>query len=391
MIQPHGRTLVQKTTPSEEIARWEEKARSLPKIVINNHVASDCEMIANGGFSPLQGFMTQAEAHSVIETMQLPNGFVWSIPVLLPMPPQEADRIELGAEIALVDSHDRVIAVMVAQERFTLNLDPYCQQVYKTTDSAHPGVAVVQAAGNTFIGGPLVRLVHRPLRENIAEQYFLDPSQTRAAFDARGWKTIVAFQTRNPIHRAHEYLIKCALEPLDGALIHPLVGETKSDDIPADVRMRCYEVLIEHYFNLDKVMLSVLPAAMRYAGPREAVQHMIIRKNYGCTHMIIGRDHAGVGDYYGTYEAQEMVDSQADRLGIIPIKFEHAVYSRKCESMMTPKTGPNLPDDAVFLSGTKVREMLRAGVRPPKEFTREEVADILIAWATQECVVQSGV
>jgi len=338
-------------------------------------------MIANGGFSPLNGFMTSSDAEQVINNLQLANGEVWSIPVLLPLAPEYREQVKVGDEIALFDKNDRLISLMIIEETFSLDLENYFQKVYKTNDEAHPGVKAVKDGGDFFIGGELIRLVNRPLRESIAEKYFLDPAQTRKMFADKGWKSVVAFQTRNPIHRAHEYLIKCALESLDGALVHPLVGETKSDDIPADVRMECYEELIDNYFSQDKTALSVLPAAMRYAGPREAVHHMIIRKNYGCTHMIIGRDHAGVGNYYGTYEAQELVDTVAANLEIVPIKFEHSFYCTKCGNMASQKTCPHTSSEHLHLSGTKVRDMLRAGERPPVEFSRGEVADILIKWA----------
>lgn len=380
-IAPHGGTLINKTAASNEVADLEAKAINLPRLTIRNRLASDCEMIANGGFSPLTGFMDKADAESVISQMQLPSGLVWSIPVLLPVPEAETANISAGDEVALYDKANRLIALVTVTEKFTLDLDHYCEKVYKTAEIEHPGVKFVKDMGNHFLGATLNVLVNRPVRENIDEKYFLDPKDVRAEFERRGWKRVVAFQTRNPIHRAHEHLIKCALEPLDGALIHPLVGETKSDDIPADVRMKCYEVLIENYFSPAHVMLSVLPAAMRYAGPREAIHHMIMRKNYGCTHMIIGRDHAGVGNYYGTYEAQELVAGVEDQLGIQPLKFEHAVYSKRCEGMISAKTGPKLEGDTIFLSGTKVRQMLKQGERPPKEFSRPEVAEVLVNWA----------
>jgi len=381
MINAHGGKLINKIAAEEEKILLGEKAKTLIKVVIADRYVSDCEMIANGGFSPLNGFMTSSDAEQVINNLQLANGEVWSIPVLLPLAPEYREQVKVGDEIALFDKNDRLISLMIIEETFSLDLENYFQKVYKTNDEAHPGVKAVKDGGDFFIGGELIRLVNRPLRESIAEKYFLDPAQTRKMFADKGWKSVVAFQTRNPIHRAHEYLIKCALESLDGALVHPLVGETKSDDIPADVRMECYEELIDNYFSQDKTALSVLPAAMRYAGPREAVHHMIIRKNYGCTHMIIGRDHAGVGNYYGTYEAQELVDTVAANLEIVPIKFEHSFYCTKCGNMASQKTCPHTSSEHLHLSGTKVRDMLRAGERPPVEFSRGEVADILIKWA----------
>jgi len=358
-----------------------KKAETLPKIVAGDRYVGHCEMIAIGGYSPLKGFMTKEEAESVIKDIHLPNGLLWSIPIVLPAEENLWKSLKVGDEVAVYDKANRPIAIVVVEDKYTLDLDLYCKNVFKTNDENHPGVAFVKSAGNFFIGGELLRLINRPLREGIPEHYYQDPAEVRAVIKEKGWKRVVAFQTRNPIHRAHEYIIKCALETMDGALIHPLVGETKKDDIPAPVRMKCYEVLIENYFNKNRVILSVLPAPMHYAGPREAVHHMIMRKNYGCTHMIIGRDHAGVGNYYGTYEAQEFVDQFVDELGIKPLKFEHAFYCTKCENMATSKTCPHSKEQHVHLSGTKVRAMLREGRRPPKEFSRPEVADILIEWA----------
>jgi sulfate adenylyltransferase len=272
---------------------------------------------------------------------------------------------------------------MTIDEKFELDLANLSQKCFGTTEDKHPGVAAILRGGNKFIAGPL-ELVNRPLRhEAINEKYFLDPAETRAEFAKRGWNTIVAFQTRNPIHRAHEYLIKCAQEIVDGALIHPIVGETKSDDIPAPVRMKCYEVLINNYFNEDNTKLSVLPTAMRYAGPREAINHTLIRKNYGCTHMIIGRDHAGVGNYYGTYDAQKIMSKVGPEMGMQILKFENTFWCKNTESMASSKTAPKNPE-IVSLSGTKVREMLANGQRPPSEFSRPLVADILIEWATKK-------
>jgi sulfate adenylyltransferase len=376
MIKPHGGILVNKIAEGKRKKDLEEKSKNLFKLRIHDRYISDCEMIANGSFSPLRGFMRKEEVETVVEKMCLPDGTVWAIPILLPI---KDDTVQPGDEVALVDKLDRTIAIMKIEEKFKLDIENLCLKVFKTKDIAHPGVKTILENGNLFIGGE-IELLNRPIRENIKIDYFLDPSQTRKEFEKRGWKTIVAFQTRNPIHRAHEYLIKCALEFSDGVHIHPLVGETKADDIPAPIRIKCYEVLIENYFNKDRVLLSVLPTSMKYAGPREAIHHIIIRKNYGCTHMIIGRDHAGIGSYYGEYEAQELVDAYAEKLEIQPIKFEHSFYCKRCENMASTKTCPHPLKDHIYLSGTKLREMLREGKRPPKEFSRPEVIDILMEW-----------
>ncbi len=382
MNQPHGGKLINKIAEGAHKDELETKAKDLFQLTIEDRYAADIEMIAIGAFSPLEGFMNKADSESVIETMHLTNGLAWGIPILLPAG-DKYDAIKTGEEITLVDKANRVLAIMNVAEKFELDLANLTQKCFKTTDDKHPGVAAILKGGDKFIAGPLT-MVNRPSRkENIADKFFLDPSETRAEFKKRNWKTIVAFQTRNPIHRAHEYLIKCAQEIVDGALIHPIVGETKSDDIPAPVRMKCYEVLINNYFNPDNTMLSVLPTAMRYAGPREAINHTIIRKNYGCTHMIIGRDHAGVGNYYETYEAQELMDKIGAEIGIEILKFENTFWCRNTESMASIKTAPKNPD-MVSLSGTKVREMLANGERPPSEFSRPQVADILIEWATNK-------
>jgi sulfate adenylyltransferase len=376
MNQPHGGKLVNRIAEGARKEELEAKAKDLFQLTIEDRYGADVEMIAIGAFSPLEGFMGKADSESAIENMKLTNGLAWGIPILLPVGDKN-DELKEGEEIALLNKEGHVLAVMTVNEKFELDLANLCQKCFKATDDKHPGTAAILRGGNKFIAGPL-EMVNRPIRkEDIKEKYFLDPSETRAEFEKRNWKTIVAFQTRNPIHRAHEYLIKCAQEIVDGALIHPIVGETKSDDIPAPVRMKCYEVLIENYFNPDNTKLSVLPTAMRYAGPREAINHTVIRKNYGCTHMIIGRDHAGVGNYYGTYEAQELMDTVGPEIGMQILKFENTFWCRNTESMASTKTAPKNPD-VVSLSGTKVREMLANGQRPPSEFSRPLVADILI-------------
>ena len=374
MIDPHGGTLVDRILTGEERVNWEERARLLPTIELDAFHLSELDNIACGLYSPLTGFMDEESYNSVIESMRLPNGTVWAIPIVLPV--GEAQSLHAGTSVALTGKSGVVYGVMDVSDVFTRDRKREAQTVYGTTDGAHPGVAQMYAEPTTLVAGEIHLLKRGPV--SAAGEYHLDPQQTRQAFAERGWKTIVGFQTRNPIHRAHEYLQKCALEMVDGLFINPLVGETKKGDISASVRMECYHAVIDNYFPRDRVMLATFPAPMRYAGPREAIFHAICRKNYGCTHIIIGRDHAGVGNYYGTYEAQEIFDRfTADEIGIIPLKFEHAFYCKKCGQMATTKTCPHGNEDHVFLSGTKVRTLLLEGKDLPPTFTRPEVASIL--------------
>jgi len=378
-IPAHGGTLINRLAPPERVPELAGQADSLPTIRLNSRQASDLELIAIGAASPLAGFAGSEEYRCILETMHLPNGLPWTIPLTLAVDGLTARDLEPGKRAALVDESNRLLAVLSVSEIFSYDKGAEARAVYRTEDSAHPGVAALYAQGDLLVAGEVdvVALPDHPL----FPEYHLTPSETRAAFRARGWRSVVGFQTRNPVHRAHEYIQKCALEIVDGLLLHPLVGETKSDDIPAEVRMRCYEVLLEGYYPPDRALLSVNPAAMRYAGPREAVFHALIRKNYGCTHFIVGRDHAGVGSYYGTYDAQRIFDEfDAAALGIVPMMFEHSFWCTRCEGMASTKTCPHGSEDRVSLSGTRVREMLRNGETPPMEFTRPEVARILIEW-----------
>jgi sulfate adenylyltransferase len=301
----------------------------------------------------------------------------WSIPVALSAKTEEQEGLKPGTRLALTGREGEALAVMDLTDVYSVDHTHEAQEVLRTTDEAHPGVQYLASIRPTYLGGA-VTLLQKPNHQDFA-RYRLEPKETRVLFAAKQWERVCAFQTRNPIHRAHEYLQKCALELTDGLLVHPLVGETKSDDTPAAVRMQCYEVLLENYYPKDRTVLSVFPAAMRYAGPREAIFHALLRKNYGCTHFIVGRDHAGVGNYYGTYDAHYIfAEFEPGEIGITPLFFDHAFFCRKCGSMASTKTCPHPKEDHVFLSGTKVREMLAAGELPPPEFTRPEVAQILI-------------
>ncbi|MGH7351299.1 MAG: sulfate adenylyltransferase [Candidatus Methylomirabilales bacterium] len=382
-IAPHGGRLINRLIAPEEREEARRRSRELKQVRLNRRQISDLDLIGIGALSPLEGFMGQADYERVTEDMRLASGLPWSMPVTLAVCEVEAAQLREGEEIALVDEQGGVRGVLDLQEKYAYDKRQEAEDVYRTTDDAHPGVRALYAQGDVLLAGP-IRLLERP-RYPAYDPYDLTPQETRQAFADRGWRTIVGFQTRNPVHRAHEYIQKCALEVVDGLLLHPLVGETKEDDIPAETRLRCYQVLLDGYYPKDRVILSVLPAAMRYAGPREAIFHALIRKNYGCTHFVVGRDHAGVGKYYGTFDAHVIFREFApDELGISPLFFDHAFYCRRCQSMATTKTCPHGPEERVTLSGTRVREMLQRIELPPPEYSRREVAEILLQWANTD-------
>ncbi len=380
-IAPHGGELVNRILTGAALESAQKKITSLPRIKVDEYAAFDVDCIAKGIFSPLKGFMGASEVRSVLDKMLLRPGVAWTIPILLAVSQEEGDTLKTGSEIAIENDRGDLVAILHLAEKFSLDVKELAEKVYRTTDEAHPGVAYTYSLGSVFLAGEIDVLQARDVDH---QDYNLTPVQTRAAFKERGWSRIVAFQTRNPIHRAHEYLTKCALETCDGLLIHPLMGTTKSDDIPGDVRMKCYQALMEKYYPHDHVMLSIMPVNMRYAGPREAVMHAIYRQNYGVTHFIVGRDHAGVGNYYGTYDAHQIFEQiEPGSLDITPLFFDHTFFCKTCGNMASLKTCPHGKESHVFLSGTKVREMLDRGEEPPIEFTRHEVAQALIQWATK--------
>ncbi len=365
LISPHGGALV------DRFGERPEGLEKLETLRLTSRELSDLEMIAAGGLSPLTGFMGPSDYESVVSEMRLVDGLPWALPVCLAV-----ETAPKGDQLALADENGNPVAVLDVEETFGYDKSREAQSCFQTADVEHPGVARLCAQHDLYVSGPVTVFARRePPFPELAK----DPSETRALFAERGWRRVVGFQTRNPIHRAHEYLTKCALETVDGLLIHPLVGETKSDDVPAAVRVRAYDALIDSYYPTDRVVVSAFPAAMRYAGPREAIWHAICRKNYGCSHFIVGRDHAGVGSYYGTYDAQLIFDEfEPHELDIEPMFFEHSFWCKACGQMATAKTCPHPGEEHVFLSGTKVREMLAGGDLPPAEFSRLEVAAILV-------------
>ena len=365
LVPPHGGTLVDRT------GERPEGVDGLEVVRLTARELADLDMLASGALSPLTGFMNKADYERVVEEMRLANGLLWALPVCLAVP-----AAPKGDRVALADENGELLAVLDVEEVFSYDKEREAERCFRTTDAEHPGVARLYQQHELYLAGPVT--VFRRQQPSFPELH-RDPAETRAAFAERGWRRVVGFQTRNPIHRAHEYLTKCALETVDGLLLHPLVGETKADDVPAAVRVQCYRILMDGYYPAGRVLLSAFPAAMRYAGPREAVWHAICRKNYGCSHFIVGRDHAGVGSYYGTYDAQLIFhELDPQELGIEPMFFEHAFWCKACGQMATPKSCPHPSEEHVFLSGTKVREMLAAGELPPVEFTRPEVASVLI-------------
>ncbi|MCQ4574473.1 MAG: sulfate adenylyltransferase [Candidatus Brocadiales bacterium] len=379
-IEPHGGRLVDGIVRGAARAEMLDRAtKEMKRLRLASQEIYDVELIATGAFSPLEGFMCREDYNSVVDTMRLENGTVWTIPIVLTASEKEAGNFKEGMDLALEDETGTVLAVLHLQEKFQYDKAKEALEVYGTSDDKHPGVNRLYNNGDVLLGGK-ISVLNRP-KHNDFIKYRLDPADTREFFRKKGWRRVVGFQTRNPVHRAHEYIQKCALETVDAMLLHPLVGETKEGDIPAEIRMACYEVLLEKYYPKDRVALSVFPAAMRYAGPREAIFHALVRKNYGCSHFIVGRDHAGVGNYYGSFDAHYIFDEfDREDIGIVPLFFDYTFYCRSCYGMASFKTCPHDSKRHVALSGTEVRRILAEGHAPPSSFTRPEIAKILSAY-----------
>lgn len=379
LVPPHGGRLNQLLIEGKECTEEMERAKTMPCVRLSSRETSDLIMMAIGAFSPLIGFMGEDDYKNVVQNMRLADRTLWPIPITLSVTSDEADSIRIGSKIALIDDEsDELMGSMKIEEKFTYDKKAEAKHVFKTEDEAHPGVIKLYNQQDILLSGPVKALSEGPYPKLYGDHYGR-PAITRLIFEDKGWATIAAFQTRNPIHRSHEYCTKIALEVCDGILIHPLVGKLKADDIPADIRMKCYEVLLENYYPEERVVLKVYPMEMRYAGPREAILHAIFRQNYGCSHLIVGRDHAGVGSYYGPFDAQTIFDDIDDEdLHLKPLKIDWTFWCYKCDGMASMKTCPHPKEDRVLISGTKLREMLANGQMPPKEFSRPEVIQILM-------------
>src|SRR5580700_12054397 len=378
-IAAHGGTLVNRVVPPEARKEARECAAKLRAVPIDARAASELLLIATGAFSPLEGFQTKAAAQSVVDKMSLPDGTLWPLPILLQLTPDAAKDVRAGERVALV-LNGEPLATLDVEDRFTVPHEEWAPKIFGTADAAHPGAKALANGGEIALGGK-IEWLGEPTLPGLPVQW-RTPTETRAEIRERGWSTVAGFQTRNPVHRAHEHVLRIALEVTDGLLLHPLVGETRAEDIPADIRMRCYQALLDEYLPREHVLFSVLPAWMRYGGPREALLHALVRKNFGCTHFLVGRDHAGVGGYYGPYDAQHLLQSLAgDGLGIVPICFDEVFYCRRCSSMASKRTCAHPVADHLILSGTEVRRRLREGLALPEEFTRPQVAAILSAAA----------
>lgn len=382
LVKPHGGGELKPLLLTGDALKDElKKAASLPQVKISSREVGDLIMLGIGGFTPLDGFMTHADWQGVCDGYKTASGLFWPIPITLSTDKSTADGIAEGSEIALVDAEtDTVMATMTVTEKYGIDKAHECMMVYKTTDLEHPGVKMVMEQGDVNLAGPVKVLSQGDFPEKYSGIY-MTPTETRALFESKGWSTVAAFQTRNPMHRSHEYLAKIAIEVCDGVLIHSLLGKLKPGDIPAEVRADAISTLIDKYFVNDTVVQSGYPLDMRYAGPREALLHALFRQNYGCSHLIVGRDHAGVGDYYGPFDAHHIFEEiPKDALETQALKIDWTFWCNKCEGMASMKTCPHDADDRLLLSGTKLRKALSEGTEVPDHFSRPEVLKILRAY-----------
>jgi sulfate adenylyltransferase len=384
LVPPHGGRLLPLLVVEEERQQGLKEAKIIPRVRVSSKEASDLIMLAMGAFSPLGGFLKKQDYESVVDGMRLKNGLLWPIPITLSISKEKAAEIKESQRIALVNSgNDEIMASMLVEEKYSYDKRIEALEIFGTDDERHPGVEKIYEQGDIYLGGSVSAFSEGEYAERFPE--FARPAETRAIFTDKDWTTVAAFQTRNPMHRSHEYLTKIALEICDGLFIHPIVGRLKAGDIPAEVRMECYRVLLDNYYPGDRVVLKVYPMEMRYAGPREAILHAIIRQNYGCSHLIVGRDHAGVGDYYGPFDAQKIFDQlNPGDLHIQALKLDVAFWCNKCGSMASFKTCPHSDRNHLLISGTKLREMLSKGERPPEQFSRSEVLDVLVRYYRNE-------
>lgn len=378
LVQPHGGKLTPVLVPREQRAEWKAKAEKLPVIRMSSREASDCLMLGIGAFSPLTGFMSQADYEGVVENMHLANGLAWPLPVTLAVTKEQAETIKAGDELALVDDESGIyVGIITVSDKYEYDKVKECKASFFTDDADHPGVQKVMSQGEVYLGGDIVTFSEMGYATKYAG-YYAHPAETRALFESKGWNTVCAFQTRNPLHRSHEFLCKIGNEVCDGLFLHPIVGKLKKGDIPAEVRFEAYKAHMKYYFNEKTIEMRVYPMEMRYAGPKEAILHAIFRQNFGCSHILVGRDHAGVGSYYTPYQAQEIFDAfKPGEILCQPIKVTSAYYCTKCQGMATEKSCPHGPEDRIAISGTKVREMFGRGELPPLEFGRKEVLEIL--------------
>ena len=379
LVRPHGGTSLRPLMPEgEALAAARARAVGLSRVVVSSREAGDIVMLGIGGFTPLAGFMGEADWRGVCDEMRTADGLFWPIPITLSVDAGTAGGIAQGDEIALLGPGDSTpMAILEVSEKYTIDKARECRSVFRTTDSEHPGVKMVMEQGGVNLAGRLTVLSAGSFPDEFGD-LFLTPAETRARFEANGWTTVAAFQTRNPMHRSHEYLAKIAIEICDGVLIHSLLGNLKPGDVPASVRARAIDTLIEDYFVANTVMHAGYPLDMRYAGPREALLHALFRQNYGCSHLLVGRDHAGVGDYYGPFDAHHIFDEiDAGALETQPIRIDWTFWCARCAQMASMRTCPHDPRDRLLLSGTKLRKMLSEGDDVPEAFSRPEVLGIL--------------